>query len=171
MQTVEKSIIINSPLEKVYETMADLKAYPQYMPNIQNVNILGYDEAAMAARIEVYSKSKMLPKVMVSTQTLKFDIDANSILFEQVKGEMKVFRGHRHFERIDDNSIKFNSKVEFHYNDSMLAKMANSAIKMAVEANVDVLLKSVKERAEKCDLPVLSFDEIKDYLKRQLEAA
>ena len=167
MQIIEKDIIIQAPLEKVLEIMTDIERYPQIVPNIEKVNVLSFTPEDNKLHAEIHSYAAVLRKNIISVHEIVYDLENLSLKFQQTNGMIDDFRGHRQLV-IEDDGVRFYSRVEFNLGNGFLAKMAGGMLKGVVEQNIEQLLGSVKTAAEQCELKVMTIDELRENLYQKL---
>jgi ribosome-associated toxin RatA of RatAB toxin-antitoxin module len=145
MPRIESSIMINGALEAVYECAKDIEKFPEFMPDVKEVKILERDGSRVVSEWSAYIPDfKMTVKW---TEEDLWDDEAMKCDFKLVKGDYAAYSGSWTFTQVDGHA-KFDSVVEYEYDVPLIGALIKGLVQKKVQENVDMILKSVKEKVE-----------------------
>lgn len=145
MPRIESSIMINGPIEKVYECAKDIERFPEFMPDVKDVKIIERDGSRIVSAWSAY-----IPDFMMTVQWTEEDLwndEAKRCDFKLVKGDYAAYSGNWTFTA-SDGGAKFESVVEYEYDVPLIGALIKGLVQKKVQENVDMILKSVKEKVE-----------------------
>ena len=94
---------------RVWQTIVDIERYPDYMPNVASTTVLEASDAGRLATWELVLRGSILRW----TERGTIDDDARRIAFEQVSGDLAVFRGEWRLEGGDGTPLRAVLEAEF----------------------------------------------------------
>lgn len=142
MPTVTVTETVNAPKETVFALLSDMSAFPRFMKSVDSVTIEesgpGYTISRWKAHIQGGS--------FEWRERDQFDPEAGEIRYEQLSGDLKVFRG---FWRIAerDGTCEVTLQTEFEFGVPMLAALLNPVGKWAIRENSRAMLHAIAGRA------------------------
>jgi len=145
MPRVESSIIINGPIDKVYECARDIEKFPEYMPDVKDVKILERDGSRVISEWSAY-----IPDFKMTVKWVEEDLwddAAKTCDFKLVKGDYAAYSGKWEFTE-QDGGVRFHSIVDYDYNVPLIGALIQGLVQRKVQENVDQILKCVKEKVE-----------------------
>lgn len=145
MPTVETSVWINAPLERVYAIAKDNRSFPEFMKDVKSLTVIEED----GSRI-VSEWVGLIPQFMLKVRWTQEDVwdDANHICtFKQVKGDYDSLSGDWKFVE-ENGGTRFNSVVDYEYNVPTLGPLVKKVIYGIVVKNMENVLGAIKGRAE-----------------------
>ena len=145
MPRVECSIIINGPIEKVYECAKDVESFPEYMPDVKNIQILERDGARV-----ITEWTASIPDFGMTVKWTEEDIwddEAKRCDFKLVKGDYASYSGNWTFTEVD-GGVRFDSVVDYEYDVPLIGTLIKGLIQRKVKENVDKILEAVKKKVE-----------------------
>ncbi len=133
MPHVEKSGEVEFPVEKIYQTVADVEKYPEFLPGIKKVEVNG-DLVKMTVN--------MGPATVSWTSKATYDPN-KSISFKLVEGPFKQLDGKWEFEPNGKmTKIKYMTDFEL----TLPIPGINEIAAKAIEANTNAILEAFKKR-------------------------
>jgi len=140
MASVEKVIVFDAAIEKVYETLLDYSKYPDFVDGVDGINILEFDESG--ARVE-YSLNVIKKLVYI----LKLTHEApHRLSWELESGDIfKVNSGSWELKDLGDDKTEVTYKLNIDVK-MFVPKMIS---KKLVEGNLPRMLKAYEEQAKK----------------------
>ena len=145
MPRVECSIIINGPIEKVYACAKDVESFPEYMPDVKNIQILERDGARV-----ITEWTASIPDFGMTVKWTEEDIwddEAKRCDFKLVKGDYASYSGNWTFTEVD-GGVRFDSVVDYEYDVPLIGTLIKGLIQRKVKENVDKILEAVKKKVE-----------------------
>ncbi|RME20865.1 MAG: SRPBCC family protein [Deltaproteobacteria bacterium] len=142
MSGVERQIEISAPIEKVFDVVADVESYPQFLDSLGMVGIEVL-ESGDGFKTVKHTVRKMGTNV---SYTLRYELDKpNRIEWSFVEGQMmKDNRGFWKLEKIDDNRTRATYSVDVKF--GML--VPKSLVNAMVSKELPQMLDAFKKRAE-----------------------
>lgn len=145
MPRIESSIIINGPLDRVYECAKDIERFPEFMPDVKDVKILERDGSRIISEWSAY-----IPDFKMTVKWVEEDLwndETKTCDFKLVKGDYAAYSGNWTFTQVD-GMAKFDSVVDYEYDIPLIGALIQGLVKRKVQENVDQILQSVKKKVE-----------------------
>ena len=145
MPTVETTIWIEAPLEKVYEIAKDNRSFPEFMKDVKSLEIVEEDGNRV-----VSDWVGIVPTFGLKVRWRQEDVwddAAHVCTFRQVKGDYDKMEGDWRFVAADGGT-RFDSRVEYEYHVPTLGPLVKKVIHGIVVKNLENVLKAIKERSE-----------------------
>lgn len=145
MPTVNTSVWINAPLDKVYAIARDNRSFPEFMEDVESLEIVSEE-----GNIVVSDWVGRVPAFGLKvrwTQEDVWDHDAHSCDFTQVKGDYDKMVGSWKFTEENDGT-RFDSVLEYEYVVPGLGTLVGKVIYGLVVKNMEGVLGAIKARAE-----------------------
>lgn len=145
MPTVETTIWIAAPLDRVYEIAKDNRSFPEFMRDVKSLEIVEEDGTRV-----VSDWVGIVPTFGLKVRWRQEDVwddVAHVCTFRQVKGDYDKMEGDWRFAA-ENGGTRFDSRVEYEYHVPTLGPLVKKVIHGIVVKNLENVLKSIKERAE-----------------------
>ena len=133
MPHVEKSGEVDYPVEKIYEVVADVSRYPEFLPGIKKVEVNG-DLVKMTVN--------MGPATVSWTSKATYEPN-KSISFKLVEGPFKQLDGKWEFA-VDGKMTRIKYMTDFEL--TLPIPGINEIAAKAIEANTNAILEAFKKR-------------------------
>ena len=144
MQTVkEETVITNSTIEQVWQTISDLERYPEIMADVLDVKCI---ERAGQMTISTW-KALLNGSEMMWTERGIYE-PPERITFSQVEGDMEVYQGQWLLEQTSDG-VHVSLHIEFDIGIPSLAEIMDPIAKKAFAANSKQMLTAIKNNLVK----------------------
>ena len=146
MPTVETEFLTTAPIDAVWRAVQDVEAFPNYMQNVQSVEVVGNDDGGFRiTRWTVLLKGSPLEW----TERERVDVATRTLRFEQVDddGDLEVFNGAWHVTSVDDDVVSVKLTVNFEIGIPLLAERLNPVAARAVRENSEQMLQAIEEQA------------------------
>ncbi|HNO25210.1 MAG TPA: hypothetical protein PKK94_19685, partial [Leptospiraceae bacterium] len=134
MHSVERTVLIESPLPIVLDIMLDWNSYSRFLPSVDSFRVISHNREECIVETETVARLPVFGTVVKTLQTVTYDLD--SLTFQTVdrSGFFREFKGHRKLEEKGD-SVIFYSRVDYVYSSSFL-DFLNQNIRNLIEKNV-----------------------------------
>jgi ribosome-associated toxin RatA of RatAB toxin-antitoxin module len=146
MPTIDTTILIAAPLEKVYEIAKDNASYPDFMKDVQSVTVVERDGNRVVSDFVGLVPTFNL-KVRWREEDL-WDDATHTSNFRQLQGDYDKMAGTWSFVQEGD-SVRFSQHLDYEYNVPTLGPLVRKVVHSLVIKNLENLAKAIKERAEK----------------------
>lgn len=138
MHNVRHAVIVPYHAKQIYALVNDVPAYPEFIPNCVNSNIIRQQENEMIAFIEV---EKMGMRKRITTRnTLS---EPSSIFMELIDGPVSQLTGKWSFTEQDNDHCRIEFNLKFKFNNKLIEKIFCHVLEMLV---VD-MVNAFKQRA------------------------
>lgn len=141
MKQISTEIVINAPIEKVWEVLTDIGSYAAWNPFIRKIDGILQVGNQLAATIQPANKKPMIfrPKVM-TVSNYAFSWTGNLLI-------PGIFDGNHHFrlESINDNQVRFIHSENF---SGILCVPLFSMIGDSTKAGFEDMNRALKEKCE-----------------------
>ena len=145
MPTVETSVQINAPIDKVYAIAKDNESFPEFMKDVKSLVIVEKtNERIVSDWVGIVPTFGL--KVRWRQEDL-WDDAAKACQFRQLEGDYDKLDGTWNFVEVDGGT-RFDSVVNYDYNVPTLGPLVKKVIHNIVIKNMDNVLDAIKRRAE-----------------------
>lgn len=145
MPTVETTVWVNAPLQKVYEISKDNESFPEYMKDVKSLTVIEREGGRVVSDFV-----GLVPQFMLKVRWRQEDVwddAAYTCLFKQLQGDYDRLEGK--WEFLEENGgTRFNSVVDYEYEVPTLGPLVKKVIYGIVVKNMESMLNAIKERAE-----------------------
>jgi len=145
MPTVETTVWINAPLEKVYAIAKDSESYPKYMKDVKSVTPVERTEGRFVADWVGLVPTFGL-KVRWRQEEL-WDDATHSSSFKQLEGDYDQLEGTWVF-REENGGTRFEQHLDYEYNVPTLGPLVKKVIFSVVTKNLENINEAFKKQAE-----------------------
>jgi uncharacterized membrane protein len=145
MPTVETTVWIDAPLERVYEIAKDNRSFPEYMKDVKSLTVVE-DEGNRVVSDYV----GVVPNFMLKVRWRQEDVwedEAHTCSFRQLQGDYDKMEGWWKFQE-EKGGTRFDSFLEYEYNVPTLGPLVKKVIHGIVQKNLENILQAIKQRAE-----------------------
>ena len=147
MPTVESSVFINAPIERVFALAKDNESFPQFMPDLKKVTVLERSPEGDHVVSEFVGYIKDFRITIKWVEEDLWDEQAKTCNFRLVRGDFKSYSGTWTFEP-EGGGTKYTSVIDFEYNIPLIGPIIKSLVAKLMKQNVDNMLAAIKARAE-----------------------
>lgn len=145
MPTIENSVTINAPLDRVYVIAKDVERFPEFMPDVKELTVLEREGNRVVTRwAGVIQQFKVTVRW---TEEDVWDDTAHTCTFRQLEGDYDLLEGTWTFTEVPEGTL-FRSEVTYEYHVPLLGPLVARVVKHLVSTNIQNLLEAVKRRAE-----------------------
>ncbi len=146
MATVESKIVVNAPVERVYEVARDIERFPEFMDDVVEVEILEQtgdrQVSHWVGRIEEFNRT------IEWTEEDYWNDAERRCDFTMLEGDFTAYSGTWRFEP-DEEGTLVTLVVEYEYNVPLIGPLIKRLLYKKVQANCDNMLAAIKSEAEK----------------------
>ena len=130
---ISRSALLPYSALQIYDVVADIEAYPDFLNWCQNANIIRESEDGVVAKLGIrYAKLKF------DFTTRNVNISAKSIKLNLVDGPFSSFEGEWLFIELEEKACKVSLNMQFDFKRSLtkriMEKMFGSIIDMQLDA-------------------------------------
>ena len=146
MSTVETSVWINAPLSKVYEIAKDNRSFPEFMKDVQSINVIEEGPEGRVVSDWVGLISAFNIKVRWQQEDV-WDDAARTCKFRQLKGDYDQMEGIWTFVE-ENGGVRLTTNLEYEYNVPTLGPLVKKVVHHLVVQNLESMNAAFKSRAE-----------------------
>ena len=145
MPTVETTIWIDAPVEKVYAIAKDSERYPEYMKAVESLTVTSREGSRVVADwVGLITQFNLKVRW---TQEEIWDDSTTSSLFSQVKGDYDKMEGTWKFSA-ENGGTRFDQFLDYEYNVPTLGPLVKKLILHLVKSQLEAASEAIKKRAE-----------------------
>lgn len=144
MPEVAVSLRVNRAADDVYKIVADMEAYPTYMPSVERVTVIDRSDG----RTVTEWVTRLSGSRLSWQEEDLFDPAARQIAYHLVKGDLRQFEGEWTVTAQGENACDVRLTARFEFGLPMLAALLNPVGKVVLRQNVDGMLKAIAEQAQ-----------------------
>lgn len=142
MPTVSTESYSNQPIDRVWAEVLDIAAFPSYMDEVREIEILSHDGDTRRSRWQILLKGSVLEW----EEQERIDAANHEINFHQIEGDLAYFTG-RWTVSQTERGVRTELHVEFDIGIPLLADMLNPVAARALEENSYKILSRIDSRA------------------------
>ena len=143
MTYVERSIVIEGPIETVYELAKDMEAYPEFMPDVESVKVI---ERQPGRTVTEWETSVDGTPILWTEEDL-FDDEKFVIDYRLIEGDLDKFEGLWRFSR-QGSGTQVVLTVDYDFGIPELTNLIGPTLEQKVGENSEMMLKGMKRRIE-----------------------
>lgn len=146
MATVESTIVIAAPLQRVYTIARDIERFPEFMDDVRSVEIREQDAERLVSHwvgeIEEFNRT------LQWTEVDYWNDEEHSCRFEMTEGDFTAYGGTWTFEE-DERGTVAKLTVDYEYAVPLIGPLIKKLLHRKVQQNCDNMLAAIKSEAEK----------------------
>lgn len=144
MPEVKIDMVIQAPIERVWETVVDIERYQDSMDTVRSVRVVDGDgERRRRAAWSVLLKGSILEW----EEEEHLNQEGHTVVFKQIRGDLDHFDGHWALEALGPDQTKVVFEVEFEIGIPMLADMLNPVAQRSLQENCTEMLRGIERAA------------------------
>ena len=143
MAYVERSILIEGPIEKVYELAKDMEAYPDFMPDVESVKVIEREPHRTVTEWETSVDGTPI----LWTEEDRFDDENFVIDYHLIEGDLDKFEGQWRFVR-SGSATQVILTVDYDFGIPELTNLIGPTLEQKVGENSEMMLAGMKRRIE-----------------------
>jgi ribosome-associated toxin RatA of RatAB toxin-antitoxin module len=146
MPTVEARISIEAPLEQVYALARDIEAFPEFMPDVQEVTVL--ERTADGRQVSQWvGIIKEFKRTIKWTEEDYWDDATHVCTFKQTEGDFAVYQGDWKF--VEAGGVtEVTLTLEYEYDVPLIGNLIKGLLLRKMQQNCDNMLAAIKAKAE-----------------------
>jgi ribosome-associated toxin RatA of RatAB toxin-antitoxin module len=145
MPTVETTIWIDAPVEKVYAIAKDSERYPEYMKAVESLVVTSREGSRVVADwVGLITQFNLRVRW---TQEEIWDDATTSSKFSQLKGDYDKMEGTWKFSE-ENGGTRFDQFLDYEYNVPTLGPLVKKLILHLVKTQLEAANEAIKKRAE-----------------------
>ena len=140
MNNVNKSEVVNYSVSQMYDLVNDIRAYPEFLPMCDDIEIIKEGETEKEAILKI--KSGFVKLDFGTHNTLVKD---ERIQINLVKGPFKTLTGDWRFKQLTDTTSEVSLNMEFTFENKFVEMALGPVFKGLAEKMLDAFCKRAKE--------------------------
>jgi len=145
MPTVTAEVVVKAPLEKVYALAKDIERFPEFMEDVEQVEILEQTSERQVSRW--VGVVKELGRKIRWTEEDFWDDDGHVCRFRQIEGDFTSYEGVWSFEESAGGTL-VKLEVTYEYRVPLVGALIQNLLKRKVQQNCQSMLDALKRKAE-----------------------
>lgn len=145
MATITSEVRIDAPVDRVFEIARDIEAFPEFMDDVEEVEILEQTSERQVSRwvglIEEFKRT------IEWTEEDFWSVEKHTCDFEMLEGDFTGYSGRWTFEE-DNGGTVAKLVVDYEYNIPLIGPLIKKLLHAKVQENCDNMLAAIKDRAE-----------------------
>ena len=145
MPTVTSAISIAAPLEVVYALARDIERFPEFMEDVEEVEILEQTPERQVSRW--VGAIKELHRSVKWTEEDFWDDAAHVCVFRQLEGDFTAYAGRWEFTP-EAGGTRMTMVIDYEYEVPLIGALIQGLLLKKMQANTDAMLAALKGKAE-----------------------
>ncbi len=145
MPTAESEIVIERPVAEVYALAQDIERFPEFMADVQSVEILEDDPPRRVSRWTGVIKE--FNRTVEWTEEDYWDDEAHVCTFVQLEGDFSEYSGRWEFVEVPEGT-RMRLEVNYEYDVPLIGALIKNLLHKKMQQNTDAMLAALKEEAE-----------------------
>lgn len=150
MGLITAEVLVDAPKQKVFELARKVEDYPDFMPDVEEVEVLKRDDETGVAhirwvgKVEIQSISKKIRWVEESI----WDSENLKSEFKLLEGDYKKYGGNWSFEEVEDGKTLVVLELDFDLGLPLVGALINKLLDKLMLTNCQGMLDAIKKRVE-----------------------
>lgn len=151
MGLIRAEVIVDAIPEKVFALAQRVEDYPDFMPDVQEVEILKRDDLTGIAHVRWVGKVEIqsIRKLVRWVEESHWNLSNLSADFKLIEGDYKKYGGNWRFEKLGDGKTKLSLEIDFDLGLPLVGPLINKLIDKLMLTNCQGMLDAIKNRVEK----------------------
>ena len=145
MPKVSAEVLVDAPLDTVYKVAKDIERFPDFMEDVESVEILERRSDGYLSRW--VGVVKEFNRRVTWTEEDHWDDDSHVCTFKQVDGDFSSYGGTWKFEPAGEQT-RMTLEVEYEYNVPLIGALIKGLLQRKMEQNCRSMLEAIKRKAE-----------------------
>ena len=150
MGVIKAEVLVNASPSEVFELAQRVEDYPDFMPDVEEVEILSRDDETGIARVKwtgkveiqsIRKKVRWVEEEIWNAKELKGE-------FSLVEGDYKKYSGNWEFEKLDDSNTRLTLEIDFDLGLPLVGPIINKLLDKLMLTNCQGMLDAIKRRVE-----------------------
>lgn len=146
MPTVISEVDINAPLCQVFEIARNIEAFPEFMPDVQEVTILEQRDGGLQTSRWV-GIVKEFKRTIAWTEEDLWDVVNHTCTFHQLEGDFALYQGTWSFTETESGT-RMVMELEYDYDVPLIGNLIKNLLRRKMQENCDNILTAIKAKAE-----------------------
>jgi uncharacterized membrane protein len=146
MPIVQSEVTIAAPAAKVYAIARDIERFPEFMEDVEAVEILEQTPERQVSRWA--SVIKEFNRTITWTEVDYWDDAALTCRWEQTEGDFSKYEGTWSFETRGGAETVAKLEIDYEYNVPLIGALIQGLVKKKMQTNVAAMLQAIKAEAE-----------------------
>lgn len=147
MPKVQGSLLVEKSADYVYEIAKDIERFPEFMPDVESVNIL--EQTGNGRQISHWvGIIKEFRRTIQWTEEDYWDAENRVVTFRQLEGDYTEYRGFWEFKPVEENLTEVSIEVEYEYDVPLIGNLIKGLLQRKMQENIENMLQSLKSRCE-----------------------
>ena len=144
MPTVTAEAVINAPIEKVYALAKDIERFPEFMEDVEEVEILEQSPERQVSRW--VGVVRELNRKITWTEEDFWNDEEHVCRFRQIEGDFTSYEGVWSFEPHDGSTL-VRLEVTYEYRVPLVGALIQNLLRKKVQQNCQSMLEALKRKA------------------------
>ncbi len=145
MPSVRSAVTISAPLEEAYALCRDIEAFPEFMDDVEEVEILEQTPERQVSRwVGVIKEFK---RTITWTEEDFWDDEQHTCRYQQLEGDYSEYGGTWSFKETDAGT-EVELVVNYEYDVPLIGKLIKGLLLKKMQQNCDSMLAAIKAKAE-----------------------
>jgi len=145
MPTVESEIVIERPVAEVYALAQDIERFPEFMADVESVEILEDDPPRRVS--QWVGAVKEFNRTIKWTEEDYWDDAAHVCTFTQLEGDFSEYSGRWEFVEVPEGT-DVRLQVQYDYAIPLIGALIKNLLRKKMQQNTDAMLAALKAEAE-----------------------
>lgn len=151
MPQVKSKVLIEAPIDLVWELAQDVTTFPSIMPDLNKVEVLEKTHPAPTTTrtiTEWHGRIKQFNRSIVWTEEDIWNHEEKACHFWQLKGDFTDYRGLWKF-RPKGQQTELDLSVEYSFDIPLVGALMKGVLQKLMQQNADMMSSSLKSEAER----------------------
>jgi len=143
---IKVTVIVDAPLEEVYELAKDVERLPDFDENLESVKIVERDGSRVVSEW-VGIVREFAQKIKWTEEDL-WDDAGHTCCFAQVKGDFDAYEGTWIFVAEGDGATRIDLDLQYEYNVPLIGKLIQGLLHKKTRQSAEGIMNAIKAMAE-----------------------
>ncbi|MFH1515193.1 MAG: SRPBCC family protein [bacterium] len=150
MGLITAEVLVDAPKQKVFEMARRVEEYPDFMPDVEEVEVLERDDETGVAHIRWVGKVEVqsISKKVRWVEEAIWDSEKLKCEFKLLEGDYKKYGGNWSFEDVAGGKTRIVLKLDFDLGLPLVGALINKLLDKLMLTNCQGMLDAIKKRVE-----------------------
>lgn len=151
MPHVKSNVIINAPIDLVWELAQDVEKFPSIMPDLMKVEIIEKTNPSpqtVRTVTEWHGRIAQFNRNIVWTEEDIWNQAEKTCHFWQLKGDFTLYKGDWKFKAVG-NTTQLDLAVEYSFEVPLIGAILKGVLQKLMQQNANMMSESLKAEAER----------------------
>lgn len=147
MPRIENRVMVDAPLERVWDVARDVEAFPEIIPDLKSLTVVERSEDGLQTVTDWVAIIKEFKRTVKWREEDIWDTADWTCRFRMLTGDFDQYEGVWTF-REEGGKVAFESVIDYEYNVPLLGALIKNIVTAKMTESTENILQAIREKAE-----------------------